>query len=93
MSRISKRKLLKVLKGELEVPAMSKSQIFDMFKNPPTQEEWLKGYHKWVQDNTLSTPLSEYEAIENIAAKELRRTGKNRKKRNDHTRKENEHKC
>ena len=77
MSRISKRKLLKVLKGELEVPAMSKSQIFDMFKNPPTQEEWLKGYHKWVQDNTLSTPLSEYEAIEQIGKKKRKRKNVN----------------
>ena len=77
MSRISKRKLLKALQGDLEVPAMSKSQIFDMFKNPPTQEEWLKGYHKWVQDNTLSTPLSEYEAIEQIGKKKRRRKNVN----------------
>ena len=77
MSRISKRKLLKALKGDLKVPAMSKSRIFDMFKNPPTQEEWLKGYHKWVQDNTLSTPLSEYEAIEQIGKKKRRRKNVN----------------
>lgn len=56
---------------------MSKSRIFDMFKNPPTQEEWLKGYHKWVQDNTLSTPLSEYEAIEQIGKKKRRRKNVN----------------
>ena len=63
MSRISKRKLLKALKGELEVRP-TKDEIFEQFKNPPTQEEWLRGYHKWVQEHTLSTPLSEYEAIE-----------------------------
>jgi len=47
MPRISKKKLLKALKGELHEPTMSKAQIFDMFKNPPTQEEWLKGYKEW----------------------------------------------
>ena len=47
MSRISKRKLIKALKGEFEEPTMSKAQIFDMFKNPPTQEEWLRGYREW----------------------------------------------
>jgi hypothetical protein len=47
MSRISKKKLIKVLKGDFEQPTMSKAQIFDMFKNPPTQEEWLKGYNEW----------------------------------------------
>ncbi len=50
MSRISKRKLLKVLKGEYEYNdslTMTKQQIFDMFKNPPTQEEWLRGYKRW----------------------------------------------
>ena len=50
MSRISKKKLLKALKGELHEPTMSKAQIFDMFKNPPTQEEWLKGYKKWIAE-------------------------------------------
>jgi len=47
MSRISNKKLIKVLKGDLEEPTMSKAQIFDMFKNPPTQEEWLRGYKEW----------------------------------------------
>jgi hypothetical protein len=46
MSRISKKKLIKALKGEYE-EKMTKSQIFDMFKNPPTQEEWLRGYNEW----------------------------------------------
>jgi hypothetical protein len=47
MPKISKKKLLKVLKGEFKGTTMTKSQIFDMFKNPPTQEEWLKGYKEW----------------------------------------------
>ena len=75
MSRISNRKLIKALKGEFEVK-MTESDMFDMFRNPPTQEEWLKGYKKWVEDQTLSTPLSVYEAIEN-AGKKIRRRKKN----------------
>ena len=47
MSRISKRKLMKALKGELKESTMTKSQIWDMFENPPTQEEWLRGYREW----------------------------------------------
>ena len=50
MSRISKKKLIKALKGEFEEPAWTQAQIFDMFKNPPTQEEWLRGYKKWVAE-------------------------------------------
>jgi len=72
MSRISKRKLMKALKGEYE-EKMTKSDMFDMFKNPPTQEEWIKGYKKWVEEQTLSTPLSVYEAIENATKKRRRR--------------------
>lgn len=62
MSRISKRKLLKALKGELEAPTMSDTMIFDMFKNPPSQEEWLKGYKRWVQQQDL-TALPEIEKL------------------------------
>ena len=76
MSKISKRKLIKALKGDLEVK-MTKSDIFDMFKNPPTQEEWLKGYHKWIEEHTLSSSLSEYEAIENIGKKPRRKKNVN----------------
>ena len=76
MSRISKKKLIKALKGDLEVK-MTKSDIFDMFKNPPTQEQWLKGYKKWVEDQTLSTPLEVYEAIENIGKKKRRKKNVN----------------
>jgi len=47
MSRISKKKLIKALKGEFEEATMTKAQVFDMFKNPPSQEEWLKGYKEW----------------------------------------------
>ena len=72
MSRISKRKLMKALKGEFEIKP-TKDDIFDRFKNPPTQEEWLKGYHKWVQEHTLSTPLSEYEAMALAVGKKRRR--------------------
>ena len=76
MSRISKKKLIKALKGDLEVK-MTKSDIFDMFKNPPTQEQWLKGYKKWVEDHTLSSSLYEYEAIENIGKKKRRKKNVN----------------
>ena len=63
---------MKALKGELEVK-QTKDEIFERFKNPPTQEEWLKGYHKWVQEHTLSTPLSEYEAMALAVGKRRRR--------------------
>ena len=63
---------MKVLKGELEVKP-TKDEIYEQFKNPPTQEEWLRGYKKWVEEHTLSTPLSVYEAIENAGKKKRRR--------------------
>ena len=49
MSRISKRKLIKVLKGEIDEfnPTMTKQQVSNMLENPPTQEQWLKGYLRW----------------------------------------------
>jgi|TARA_X000000950_G_scaffold31560_1_gene34100 hypothetical protein len=76
MSRISKRKLIKVLKGELE-EKVTKQSLLDQLARPVTQKEWLKGYHKWVQEHTLSTPLSEYEAIENTGKKKRRRKNVN----------------
>ena len=76
MSRISKRKLIKVLKGELE-EKVTKQSLLDQLARPVTQKEWLKGYHKWVQEHTLSTPLSEYEAIENTGKKKRRRKNAN----------------
>ena len=76
MSRISKRKLIKVLKGELE-EKVTKQSLLDQLARPVTQKEWLKGYHKWVQEHTLSTPLSEYEAIEKTGKKKRRRKNAN----------------
>ena len=75
MSRISKKKLIKVLKGDLE-ETVTKQSLLDHLAKPVTQEEWLRGYRKWVAEHTLSTPLSEYEAIENVG-KKRRRTKKN----------------
>tara|TARA_B100000519_G_scaffold201576_1_gene217515 strand:- start:338 stop:574 length:237 start_codon:yes stop_codon:yes gene_type:complete len=72
MPRISKRKLIKALRGDLEEP-VTKQSLLDQLAKPITQEEWLRGYHKWVKEHTLSTPLSEYEAIENIGKKKRRR--------------------
>tara|TARA_R110002074_G_scaffold49434_2_gene126176 strand:- start:134 stop:367 length:234 start_codon:yes stop_codon:yes gene_type:complete len=76
MSQISKKKLIKVLKGELEEP-MTKESLLDQLAKPVTQEQWLKGYHKWVEEHTLSSSLSEYEAIENIGKKHRRRKNVN----------------
>ena len=72
MSQISKKKLIRVLKGELEEP-MTKQSLLDQLAKPVTQEQWLKGYHKWVEEHTLSSSLSEYEAIENIGKKRRRK--------------------
>ena len=72
MSRISKKKLIKVLKGDLEMP-VSKQSLLDQLAKPVTQEEWLKGYKRWVEQHTLSTPPEVYEAIENIGKKKRRR--------------------
>jgi hypothetical protein len=79
MSQISKKKLIRVLKGDLEEP-MTKQSLLDQLSKPVTQEEWLKGYKRWkkhMEENTLSTPLSEYEAIENIGKKRRRRKNVN----------------
>tara|TARA_B100001778_G_scaffold318853_1_gene307780 strand:+ start:713 stop:877 length:165 start_codon:yes stop_codon:yes gene_type:complete len=46
MSRISKKRLLKVLKGDLEQP-VTKQSLLDQLAKPVTQEEWLKGYREW----------------------------------------------
>ena len=46
MSRISKKKLIKVLKGDLEEP-VTKQSLLDQLAKPITQEEWLKGYNEW----------------------------------------------
>jgi hypothetical protein len=46
MSRISKKKLIKVLKGDLEEP-VTKQSLLDQLAKPVTQEEWLRGYNEW----------------------------------------------
>ena len=46
MSGISKKKLIKVLKGDLEEP-VTKQSLLDQLAKPVTQEEWLKGYNEW----------------------------------------------
>ena len=46
MSRISKKKLIKVLKGELEEEVTWQS-LLDELSKPVTQEEWLRGYKEW----------------------------------------------
>jgi hypothetical protein len=46
MSRISKRKLIKALKGDLEMPVNRKT-LLDHLAKPVTQEEWLRGYREW----------------------------------------------
>ena len=79
MSQISKKKLIRVLKGDLEEP-MTKQSLLDQLSKPVTQEEWLRGYKHWkkhMEENTLSSPLSEYEAIENIGKKRRRRKNVN----------------
>jgi len=47
MLQISKKKLIKVLKGEFEEPTMSKQSLLDQLAKPVTQEEWLRGYREW----------------------------------------------
>ena len=46
MSKISKKKLIKVLQGDLEEP-VTKQSLLDQLAKPVTQEEWLKGYNEW----------------------------------------------
>jgi hypothetical protein len=47
MSQISKKKMIKILKGEFEKPTMSKQTLLDQLAKPVTQEEWLRGYREW----------------------------------------------
>ena len=46
MSRISKKRLIKILKGDLEQP-VTKQSLLDQLAKPVTQEEWLRGYKEW----------------------------------------------
>ena len=43
MSRISKQKFWQALKKEPD----KEHSLFEIFKHPITQEEWLKGYKQW----------------------------------------------
>jgi len=46
MSRISKKKMIQVLKGDIEEP-VTKQSLLDQLAKPVTQEEWLKGSWRW----------------------------------------------
>ena len=46
MSRVSKKRLLEILKGE----EVLKTNILDWFSKPVTQEQWLKEYKRWKKD-------------------------------------------
>ena len=76
MPRISKKKLIKVLKGDLEEP-ITKESLLDRMARPVSQEQWLKGYKRWVEQHTTSTPPEVYEAIENIGKKKRRKKNVN----------------
>ena len=76
MSRISKKKLIKVLKGDLEEP-VTRESLLDRMARPVTQEQWIKGYKRWVEQHTTSTPPEVYEAIENIGKKKKRKKNVN----------------
>ena len=43
MSRISKQKFWQALKKEPD----KAHELFEIFRNPITQEEWLRGYKQW----------------------------------------------
>ena len=43
MSKISKKKFWEALKKEPD----KEHAIFEIFKQPITQEEWLRGYRQW----------------------------------------------
>ena len=72
MTKISKRKLIKVLQGDLEEP-ITKESLLDRMAKPVTQEEWLRCYKKWVEQHTLSTPPEVYEEIERMGKKKRKR--------------------
>ena len=46
MSRVSKKRLLEILKGEEDF----RTNIWDWLSKPVTQEQWLKEYRKWKKD-------------------------------------------
>ena len=36
-----------ILKSEPDGLQYTKDSVFDYMKNPPTQEQWLRGYWRW----------------------------------------------
>jgi len=52
MSQISKKKLLKILKGDYDTASMSKRSVLDYLNRKYTQEEWLKGYKQWKKQQS-----------------------------------------
>ena len=51
MSRVSKKKLIKILKGEYETPTWTRESTWEYLKKPLSHEEWLKGSRKWKKDH------------------------------------------
>tara|TARA_E500000318_G_C3546548_1_gene206951 strand:+ start:410 stop:580 length:171 start_codon:yes stop_codon:yes gene_type:complete len=54
MSRISKKKMMKILKGEYEEPTWNQKTLSEFLARPMTQEQWLRGYREWkkkMRDN------------------------------------------
>jgi hypothetical protein len=52
MLRVSKKKLVKILKGDYDPPTMTKSALMDYLNKPTTHEEWLKGYNRWKKQQS-----------------------------------------
>lgn len=50
MSRISKKKLLKILKGEYEDTQWTKKSLAEHLAKPISHKEWLKGYWRWRKE-------------------------------------------
>ena len=68
--------MIKALKGDFEEPTWTRETLSEFLARPMSQAEWLKGYNRWkkqMEDNTLSTPLAEYEFVENLGKKKRRR--------------------
>ena len=47
MSRISKKKMWEILKGEYEEPTYNQKTLLEYLAKPVTQKEWLRGYRAW----------------------------------------------
>ena len=59
MSRVSKKKLLKILQGEYDPPSMSKDSVLEYLNKKYTQEEWLKEYKRWKKQQNAKNIESE----------------------------------